>query len=167
MDHFKFLLKLQSLWLAARIYFQVTSLVRVSLGIGGEGRQRVTIILGFLVLGGVPGLVSPEQAAAAPPLDEKTPLMEVATEDEGLFHRDTLLGDWGGLRPALGERGITWDLSYTAIYAGVFDGGARDQDFDWGHRADAFIRADTGRLGAHLLRGLPSQRCHSASRKAR
>ena len=77
-------------------------------------------------------MVSPEQAAAdqTPALDDKTPLVDVAAEEEGLFHRDTLLGDWGGLRPALGERGITWELSYTAIYAGVFDGGARHKDFD-------------------------------------
>lgn len=94
-------------------------------------------------------MVLPEQAAAGetPPLDDKPPLVDVAAKDDGLFRRDTLLGDWGGLRPALGERGITWELSYTAIYAGVFDGDARDKNFDWGHRTDAFIRADTGKLG--------------------
>lgn len=64
-----------------------------------------------------------------------------------LLIRDTLLDDWGGLRPALGEKGISWDLSFTSVFAGVIQGDVRDKDFDWGYRVDAFIRADTEKLG--------------------
>lgn len=72
---------------------------------------------------------------------------ESAVESAPLLKRETLLGDWGGLRRTLGERGIGWDLSYTTVYAGVFRGDVRDKDFDWGHRFDAFFRADTEQMG--------------------
>lgn len=64
-----------------------------------------------------------------------------------LLTRDHLLGSWGGLRPAFREKGVSWDLSFTSFYAGVFRGDAEDKDFDWGHRVDAFIRADTETMG--------------------
>jgi len=51
------------------------------------------------------------------------------------------------LRPTLGDKGLSWDLSFTSVFAGVFEGDARDKDFDWGHRVDAFIRADTEKMG--------------------
>jgi hypothetical protein len=57
-------------------------------------------------------------------LDDRVPVEVEALSDDSLFNRDTLLGDWGGLRPSLGEKGITWDLSFTSVYAGV----------NWGQR---------------------------------
>lgn len=87
------------------------------------------------------------QASEPLRLDDKVPLEVEALSDDSLFTRDTLLGDWGRLRSTLGEKGITWDLSFTSVYAGVFEGGVRDKTFDWGHRVDMFVRADTGKLG--------------------
>ena len=64
------------------------------------------------------------------------------SEDETLLTRDHLLGDWGGLRSALNEKGISTELTFTTFHAGVFQGDAREKDFDWGHRVDAFIGAE-------------------------
>lgn len=78
--------------------------------------------------------------------DEVHVEVEVLSE-ESPPDRDALLGDWGWLGAALGENGITWDLSFTSVYAGVFEGGVMDKEFDWGHRVDMFARVDTGKLG--------------------
>ena len=67
-------------------------------------------------------------------LDDK---VATAIGGDSLWTRDTLLGDWGGLRPALGERGIAWDISHTTFYTGFLDGGPRDNDFEFSHRFDA------------------------------
>ena len=64
-----------------------------------------------------------------------------------LWERETLLGDWGGLRPALGEKGITWDTSLTSFYTGSLQGGQSDRDFEFSQRFDALIAADTEKMG--------------------
>lgn len=112
---------------------------------GARCNWRTIAILGiFAVL-----LCGPSLMRAGEPLrlDDKVSVEVEALSDESLLERDTLLGDWGGLRPGLKEKGITWDLSFTSVYAGVFEGGARDKSFDWGHRVDMFVRADPSKLG--------------------
>ena len=107
---------------------------------------RSVAVLWVLVLTGPCG---PGLARAGERLDRGAEELAPAgvADSESLLTRDTLLGDWGGLRPALGEKGISWDLSLTSVFAGVFEGDVRNKDFDWGHRVDAFIRADTEKLG--------------------
>lgn len=68
------------------------------------------------------------------------------TAAEDLATRDTLTGGWFGLAEPLAARGIGFDLSTTAYYAGLLSG-TGDQDFEWGGRADAFLTVDTGKLG--------------------
>ena len=80
-------------------------------------------------------------------LDDKAPITAVVEDRNTLWTRDTLLGDWGGLRTSAGDNGITWQVTHTSIYAGVFQGDVRDQSFDWGHRFDAIIRGNTEKMG--------------------
>lgn len=80
-------------------------------------------------------------------LNDKVPIATDSVAVDTLWTRDTLLGDWGGLRTAAKENGISWDLTHTSIYAGVFEGAARDKSFDWGHRFDVLGGVDTSSLG--------------------
>jgi carbohydrate-selective porin OprB len=68
-------------------------------------------------------------------------------EERSFWQRDTLTGDWFGARTALEKRGIKFDLFFTEYYTGLFAGGATDQSFEFGGRADALIRIDTDKLG--------------------
>jgi porin len=60
--------------------------------------------------------------------------------------RDKLTGDWGGLRSNLVGDGLSFDLSYTSFYQGMFSGTGND-DFEFGDRVDALINLDSGKLG--------------------
>ena len=42
-----------------------------------------------------------------------------------LWHKNTLLGDWGGLRPLLNNYGITFTVNQTSDYVGNTQGGVR------------------------------------------
>ena len=68
-------------------------------------------------------------------------------DEDTIWTRDTLTGDWGGLRSDLATWGIDIDLSFTSYYAGIFSGGFADDAFDFGHRADAFVNFDFGKIG--------------------
>lgn len=64
----------------------------------------------------------------------------------GLMERDTLTGNWGGLRDQLVERGVKLDLEITEYYQGMFSGDGND-DFEVGGRADILAGFDTAKLG--------------------
>ena len=81
-------------------------------------------------------------SAASPAGKASTP----AAPPETLFTRDTLTEDWFGIGGPLATRGIGFDLSTTGYYAGLLSG-TGDEDFEWGGRADAFLKLDTGKLG--------------------
>ncbi|MEM9016829.1 MAG: carbohydrate porin, partial [Verrucomicrobiota bacterium] len=80
-------------------------------------------------------------------LDDKAPIASEMEADSSFWTRETLLGDWGGFRTQAASNGISWDVTHTSIYAGVFEGDARDKDFDWVHRFDALVRGSTEQLG--------------------
>ena len=42
-----------------------------------------------------------------------------------IWHRDTLTGDWSGVRSALSDKGVTFTLTYTADLQGNLQGGIR------------------------------------------
>lgn len=46
-------------------------------------------------------------------------------ETIGLFHRDTLTGDWGGFRGWLGDRGVDLEVTYTGDIISNLSGGRR------------------------------------------
>lgn len=87
-------------------------------------------------------------AAPSAPAGEagRTPAV-TAKKEPTFWTRDQLTGDWFGARPFLKEHGITIDLSFTEYYSGLFQGGIADKSFEFGSRADAIIRLDTGKLG--------------------
>jgi hypothetical protein len=70
----------------------------------------------------------------------------LSAESEPWLIRDTLTDGWFGLAEPLAARGVDFDLSTTAYYAGLLSG-TGDQDFEWGGRADALLKVDTGKLG--------------------
>lgn len=72
--------------------------------------------------------------------------LTVSQPTESIPTRDTLTGDWFGVRNTLRERGIVMDLSWTEFYQGMFAGDG-NEDFEFGGRADALIHLDTGKLG--------------------
>ena len=64
----------------------------------------------------------------------------------GVMQRDTLTGNWGGLRDDLLAKGVKLDLEFTGYYQGMFSGDGND-DFEFGSRADALLNFDTTRTG--------------------
>jgi porin len=71
-----------------------------------------------------------------------SPLISAQAE-ESFWTRDTLTGDWFGVRDTLADHGLTTELSTTGYYAGVFSGGGRNDAADFGGRADAFLHFNT------------------------
>ena len=60
--------------------------------------------------------------------------------------RDTLFGDWCGIKPHLADCGLTVDATLTQFYQGVAQGGG-EQRFRYGDKMDVFFNVDTGKLG--------------------
>ena len=84
------------------------------------------------------GLVAPLQARAQAPTD--------GTLSQSIWTRDTLGGDWGGFRGALGQHGIGFDLWATGFYQDLLEGAGNDEG-DFSGRVDLMINGDTGKLG--------------------
>lgn len=75
------------------------------------------------------------------------PFCSLSELDGGhLAERSTLLGDVGGLRPALGEHGVKIDASTTLFYQGVASGG-KQEAFQFGGRNDYYVTMDAHKLG--------------------
>jgi porin len=64
----------------------------------------------------------------------------------GWLERDTLTGDWGGVRPWLKEHGITLKPRLTQFYQGMTKGDG-DHGFEYGGKADLLLNADLDKLG--------------------
>lgn len=67
-------------------------------------------------------------------------------EGGDLWTRDTLSGDWGGLRNDLASKGLTIDFGLTQTLQGNLGGGKR---FRWPYQGseDLVINIDTGKMG--------------------
>ncbi|MDX2064163.1 MAG: carbohydrate porin [Fimbriimonadaceae bacterium] len=59
---------------------------------------------------------------------------------------DRLLGDWGGQRTKLAQRGMSFDISYAAFTQGLFSGSG-SKEFEFGNRFDFSTTLDTTKLG--------------------
>ena len=68
-----------------------------------------------------------------------------------ILTREKLTGDWFGLRPALADDGITFNLYGTQFYQGVASGG-RERQWKYGGKFDYLGNVDGGKLG--LWQGL-------------
>ena len=70
------------------------------------------------------------------------------TESPGTWKRDALLGDWGGAKRWLEERGFNTTLSLTQFYQGLVSGAsASDTSFKYGGKAEVLVNLDAARLG--------------------
>lgn len=80
--------------------------------------KTANILMGLAIAAGLCAAVSPSRAGeAGPDAPPDTP--------RGFWDRDTLTGDWGGLRTDLAERGIKVGAAYTAEALGNPSGGIR------------------------------------------
>lgn len=61
--------------------------------------------------------------------------------------RSNLLGDFGGLRNKLAEKGITADMSFTQMWQGITAGG-KEKGGEYGGRGDVVLNFDTEKVGA-------------------
>jgi porin len=82
--------------------------------------------------------------AAASPVHAQAPNDD--SPPSSPWTRDTLGGDWGGMRSALGQQGIRFNFWATGFYQDMFKGTGND-DGGFGGRADLLINGDTGKLG--------------------
>jgi porin len=71
--------------------------------------------------------------------------------NKGWLERETLMGDFGGIRPWLKERGITLKPQFTQFFQGMTSGDG-DHGFEYGSKTDVLINADLSKFG--LWRGL-------------
>lgn len=62
------------------------------------------------------------------------------------WSRPTLLGDWLGVRPALGQHGIAAQADFTQFYQGVASGG-NEQVFRYGSKMNLTLLGDTEKMG--------------------
>jgi porin len=81
----------------------------------------------------------------------QTPTSEAASEASNSFagdflHRSRALGDPGGIRSRLAERGVTLDVYFTQFYQGVTEGGFSRDAFYGGH-LDYLFKLDGSKLG--------------------
>jgi porin len=98
-------------------------------------RRAIGVFLAVVVITFSAGL----NAMAAQ--EEVTPVI-----NKGWLERDTLTGDWGGVRPWLKERGITLQPRLTQFYQGMTSGDG-DHGFEYGGKADLLLNADLSKLG--------------------
>ena len=80
------------------------------------------------------------------PLEARAQATTNATPAQSLWTRQTLGGDWGGFRGALGQHGIRFDLWATGFYQDLLEG-AGNSEGDSSGRVDLMINGDTGKLG--------------------
>ena len=92
-----------------------------------------------MLLASSPFAMAGEPMTAAPSAPEPAAdatLFPIPDYSGSIWERSALLGDWGGARTALAERGIQLELSLTSIYQGVWDGGRENDDWEYGASAD-------------------------------
>lgn len=63
-----------------------------------------------------------------------------------IWTRQYILGDWGGVRTSLAERGVTFDFLATQFYQGVASGG-RQQAWEYGGKIDYLPNLDGEKFG--------------------
>lgn len=96
--------------------------------------------------------VAPEDAAteSAPATEagDESGAEGAGTEATGLLEREQLSGDWFGLRPKLVDRGITWELWYTAdVFTNLHGGLNTDNTDTYLGLLDLSLSLDTEAMG--------------------
>jgi porin len=92
------------------------------------------VVLAGAALAGAPG------PASAQPVDVPE------TWGGSFMDRPRLTGSWGGLRDALGKKGVVFDVDLLTMPQGVLDGGRETDGEVWGN-VDYALHVDTGKAG--------------------
>ena len=87
------------------------------------GSARLNVFRNALVLGAT--ILCAQVATAPPTANAQTAAVPEDARPTGLWERDRLTGDWGGLRTALEARGITLGLTDTSEVMGNVSGGTK------------------------------------------
>lgn len=77
---------------------------------GACGITRAAVAAASLCIGMGGGAALADEAV----VQTMAPAGDEAPEEDSFWTRDTLTGDWGGLRTSLEESGVTVELGYTA-----------------------------------------------------
>ena len=65
---------------------------------------------------------------------------------EGFFNKEYLTGNWCGARSFHEDRGVSFDLRYSATYQGLIEG-TGEKSFDYGGKVNALINFETDKMG--------------------
>jgi len=106
----------------------------------------VALLLSALATPSAFGQSSAPPGGSPPSVVKKTAEPAPSPAAGDLLTRSHLTGDWGGLRSILSDKGVTFDLRYTAIQQGLVSG-TGDNNSDYGGKVDAFINLDSGKMG--------------------
>ena len=113
-------------------------------------RRAVNIFLAVAVMAFAAGLATVAAAEEPAPIinssSESASISNASAPAAGWLERDTLTGDWGGVRPWLKERGITLQPRLTQFFPGMTSGDG-DHGFEYGGKADLLLDADLSKLG--------------------
>ena len=105
---------------------------------------RAWLASAALLMAGLSSNVTQAQQVAAASLPRTAPTPSKADTPD-FWQRHTLLEDWGGLRPWLAEKGISFTLNQTSDYVGNTQGGIQ-QGFGYDGLLDLEIEADLNQL---------------------
>ena len=67
-------------------------------------------------------------------------------QEDSIWTRSQLTGDWWGARSFLVDHGVSFDLEYTSSFQGLLSG-SRAKDAGYGGKVDAFFNLDSGKMG--------------------
>ena len=103
--------------------------IRATLGLAALLWPSTAITPAWAQTSTEPAVVSeaPSNAEATPYDAESTPAEAAAEQPKGFWERDTLTGEWGGLRPALDDAGFKLTGNYTGEMLGNPKGGIRNR----------------------------------------
>src|SRR5688572_16965287 len=86
------------------------------------------------------------QEAVPPAAEAPAGLIPVPDYSGDLWTRRYLLGDWGGTRTELANKGFQFQMDWTQVLQSVVDGG-REQDTRYGGNFDYLMHVDLMRMG--------------------
>ncbi len=105
--------------------------------------RNVMVLTGTILMATAGAATARQAAEAAAP--EPEGLLPVPDYSGALLERSRLLGDFGGGRTDLANKGVTFDLSWTQIGQGVIAGGRRI-DWDYQGSLDGALTLDLHRM---------------------
>jgi porin len=89
---------------------------------------------------------SPPAAPSAPSASEPKGILPLLDYSGAFSDRRYATGDWGGKRPELAAKGLSFELDWTQTAQGVVSGGRRI-DWDYGGSLDFVVNADLQQMG--------------------